>query len=559
MYEPTQRRVIDFYADLVLPFLRLTNATQARLMNQIGRGRPMVADQLFDELQSVRPAQLAPTTVGTYWNRYWGPGLIPSHILQADLTLSLRYLPPSMAGALLTYATGQLGDWPDLTAEIPDAPTLSKEPGTILLQPQVAVVRRDGMEIPWLGAPLMVPYLLSETIEIYSGQRLVGGGQHRVPRPSDQVSGRSAPFGLPLIMMVYPAPMGGQREPFTLFRAAPRLEEDHSSRTGLHHVSITDEVALVGKDRNTPPRLVESIVLDLNHAAFCEVESVSMLTLGVGVVNVGDLTWFDACNFLSERPMVLGAEVAESTLWSSHPPVLVLDGVANQAWFGALEPSQSIADGDPSPERHAADLQGVGAGIVSMHLEPSLGGLDAQVVPPDRHYATIRIRGGSSFCHVSTTYITKAGFPVAVEADAAAHLVRLPTISPAINQPEFSAGLLNHLANGNFVNAGADEPGDNWHRAGLNVVCREDASVFHAFRTSLRIRLQGGRGRTTDAISQTVEAASGVLMSDPSAKTFGCVRPDRPPSVRRCGRWRSARSETRPTLVHVLRPRLQAD
>jgi|JI10StandDraft_1071094.scaffolds.fasta_scaffold37733_3 hypothetical protein len=568
MYEPTQRRVIDFYADLVLPFLILPDRDQQALFGSLGlevggAGNPV--DERLNQLGLLKEAEVplisigeggvrrtsdrfarpdhrvVPTTVGEYWTLF-GEQETGFPELASYLTIRLRYLPPEITAALLKHATGERV-WPELFRRLPRAITLNGASGTILIQPQIPLYigpEESVSSFRQLFPPFMVPYLLGDTITLFSGQQLVGGNQQR-PKDLPYAAYRALPFGIPLILAFRPLPEEPNPSSLVLFKA--RSSSTPAERIQLRGLTIADISTFV---LLVPPKTITAanlspedllanrqqlathlvlhawlstwVLVDLSGflaPRMCHVDRVYFRSLGQGLRIQGRLHWVDTSNLQADVGMALDRTTSDSTLWSSHPPTVRLDGVSNQVWFGAIEPALPFKD--DALELHGIELSGVGNGLVSVHMETKLEGAgDVAALPsPDHHVSTIRIRSGSSFCHLGTSYMTRHNFPVQVEADAAAHLVRLPVAGPNMTQPEFTAGLLNHLVNAAFPG------GPGWEPSPAGVIHRPDQQVRHALSASLCVEMPPALNLVPqDALAQTIEPDARSLVSTVADRTF---------------------------------------
>jgi hypothetical protein len=543
MYEPTQRRVIDFYADLVAPILAgggppsTTFLTRSPAQYWLGGVDRDISD-LPPVLRTVQPAgdtyrAMVPSVLEVLFD--WATGRGNSRGLGVatrqpeDLPNSGPNSPEQRAENLL--ARSEQPDenpwhlWPPEWREWLSArPTLARRPGVILLRPQVMWAAGGGIQPVPNSLSLVWPYDIFAPITLYTGQQLIGAGLRSLNlRPN---SAFAQPFRLPLIRVDnFALP----QSPNNLIAASGLAFEVVRTGSRARAVVVEGVDAATNADGG-PLRAVSMIHLDrASHASVAQVRGDDArnraTTLPAACVQSAPLdepaimNWVECADMRMGHPARLGGMTEDFTLWSCHAvgtEASVIDGANNQIWFGAVEPDiHRVGDED----RHEIELLGRGCGIFAEHIEGELNPRLAAGVEPRGLASVVRIREGSRLCHVATSKMNTEGFQVLVERDSAAALVRQPTDGPPIIQALFNAGLTNLLHNACFRSDADPLPGLGWEVPIENVGFHLDPGQPYGGRASLGVVLPG-RGGEVAFLNQVVKPGTTPTLISVADRTF---------------------------------------
>lgn len=492
MYEPGQRRVLDFYADLVRPMLELYAAAPDGVV--FGRN-------------GLLNGTVASFSDRNYWQQSGGfiiqarPGTTPA--AEGDpggdpveaRVYTLLNVNRDLAGLLMNHATGHAL----LPAEIPvTLPTLNRQPGRILLPPQLLRIAPDasGRANPDGRPHLPFAYAFHRSIILYSGQHLLAAGPRTSSLPPASLFAVAA--AVPLVM----AGAGEDQPPaFEIAADATCVVIE-----GVDLRGFGKSILAAGADFLTGVRLFTGGEVEAADTRMLWLEGADLRTSG------------------QAPSLTIGPGCRDTTSWNSYHATTTVDGSNGQLWFGGLEPQVNLGGISPLDQRglqvHEVELGGVGCGLFGVHAEGSVQPVTDVLQDAASRRSVVRVREGSSFCHVAATKMTREGFPVLVERDCTAALTRQPIVNKLETQPQFNAGLRNLLTNAGFqtyrhsmlrdhfdlpewtLGFGVDADHPPLREPGFGPAL--DEAPIHGQKTSLRLRSKGRGVLLSQLVSPTV-------------------------------------------------------
>lgn len=506
LYVERAERVIDLYVDILLPLLMADHTTfGVRVRSSAEFYRPYHATtQLVNGVSELVRAggDRGPDPGDPGIGRPWS--LPPNWYVASTETTT----------AALRHAVGD-GDWSTLAAGFDPAASsrrfksLEGGPGVIVLQPQPA------LRFAARGRPLRTAeefryaYFVNRTIELYSGQQLLGTGEHvavdfpDLSNERGRIIGRQIPYLRWSTLILWPDGADGAAMPSSMLRLR-----------GARSVAIRN-LSLRRFDLQGPP-------IPCIDAEDVSDTLISQCSIGKGFshpihLRGGRRNWVELVT--TSLGDGIAIEDEDSTLWhyGGGGNRVYLGGKNNQLWCSVVESNVQPVDDPTTPVDDPSEvvIDGPGNGLFACRIE---GVAVPSPSSPDffSERGRIRVASGADIAHVAASHIPPGGFPIFVENDSAGTLVRhVPLRSPGAPLPLLDVGLSNLLVDSTFTRfVRGDGP---WMGAAVGASLTEAAR--RALPRGLQLRMVGSR-----QLKQRLDPDARIGVESVADKTFsaGC-------------------------------------
>lgn len=456
-------RVIDLYVDVLWPLIE----TDVRLANQqymLGEPPPSHRrpPRLSFTLLSAGPSNFFPA-----FNEVGGYGAPQDNVLDGWL-----FLAPDTFTRALQHVTGQ-APWSEV--ELAARPalrriasiTLARGPGVILVQPQPVVpIPVFGQDEEQGARPAFrYSYTLNDSIELYSGQQLIGTGlSHALPefrsRPGQRI-GRQVPFVERTTISV------GAR------LSAPIIMRNCDS-------VVVRQVGISGNPNEPADAAIDAE--NASHTLIADVSISPGFRHPVRFRGRGSMNWVELADVQQDYSVQVSGDVEDTTLWYLDSTRVELGGRNCQIWYSIVEPEVG-----PGPGAFELALNGPANAGFACRIEGAFhAGLQAEAGPAGPQPpqpAVVRVGSRADFAHFSMSHVTQSGFPILVDRDCASTLLRqAPLRAHGADQPTLELGLTNLLADSTFERGLV---GTAWRPRGLTAEI--DRRVRRAYDQTLSI------------------------------------------------------------------------